>query len=346
MKKDVMIVTGAGQISMAIARRVGFGKKIVLGDKNMKNCETIARIMNDAGYDVKEVTLEVKAVAPKISGTLKKGKAGQAYNATLKAKGTTPITWSINGELPSGITFRDGVFSGTSAKYFKGSITVIASNDGGYDSKTFTLELKAEAPKITSKTLASGTQGRSYSASLTATGTPDITWSWRNYPSGLTLSEDSGIISGIPTVYGTFKIKVTAKNDVKSVNKTIKLVIAESSGNASVSYESEDTGDEEEYYGSVSDLPEGMIIAAELPEVSVDVSGQYDFAVTLSESAPVSAKLFWVANSEKPSDDDAIADFFDSDGQDINAVPANHEVIVSAWLNKNITYKPIIAVKE
>lgn len=32
--KDVMLVTGAGQISMAIARRVGYGKKIVLGDKN------------------------------------------------------------------------------------------------------------------------------------------------------------------------------------------------------------------------------------------------------------------------------------------------------------------------
>lgn len=36
--KEVMIVTGAGQISMAIARRIGYGKKIVLGDKNMDNC--------------------------------------------------------------------------------------------------------------------------------------------------------------------------------------------------------------------------------------------------------------------------------------------------------------------
>lgn len=52
MKKDVMMVTGAGQISMAIARRIGFGKKIVLGDKSMQNCEKIAKIMNDAGYDV------------------------------------------------------------------------------------------------------------------------------------------------------------------------------------------------------------------------------------------------------------------------------------------------------
>ena len=52
MNKEVMIVTGAGQISMAIARRVGFGKKIILGDKNFKNAETIAKIMTDAGFDV------------------------------------------------------------------------------------------------------------------------------------------------------------------------------------------------------------------------------------------------------------------------------------------------------
>ena len=50
MKKEVMIVTGAGQIGMAIARRTGFGKKIILGDKSLKNAETIAEIMNNAGY--------------------------------------------------------------------------------------------------------------------------------------------------------------------------------------------------------------------------------------------------------------------------------------------------------
>ena len=59
MKNDVMIVTGAGQISMAIARRVGFGKKIILGDKSMKNCETIAKIMNDAGYDVEPFEMDL-----------------------------------------------------------------------------------------------------------------------------------------------------------------------------------------------------------------------------------------------------------------------------------------------
>ena len=52
MKKEVMIVTGAGQIGMALARRTGFGKKIVLGDKSIENAEAIAEIMNNAGYDV------------------------------------------------------------------------------------------------------------------------------------------------------------------------------------------------------------------------------------------------------------------------------------------------------
>ena len=59
MKKDVMIVTGAGQISMAIARRVGYGKKIVLGDKNMDNCRAIAGIMTDAGFDVEPFEMDL-----------------------------------------------------------------------------------------------------------------------------------------------------------------------------------------------------------------------------------------------------------------------------------------------
>ena len=33
---DVVLLTGAGQIGMAIARRIGHGKKIIIGDKNME----------------------------------------------------------------------------------------------------------------------------------------------------------------------------------------------------------------------------------------------------------------------------------------------------------------------
>ena len=49
--KDVVILTGAGQIGMAIARRISMGKKLVIGDKNRTNGETITKIMNEAGFD-------------------------------------------------------------------------------------------------------------------------------------------------------------------------------------------------------------------------------------------------------------------------------------------------------
>ena len=35
MKQQVMLWAGAGQIGMAIARRMGYGKKILVGDKKL-----------------------------------------------------------------------------------------------------------------------------------------------------------------------------------------------------------------------------------------------------------------------------------------------------------------------
>ncbi|MEY8462435.1 SDR family oxidoreductase [Streptococcus merionis] len=57
MTKDVMLVTGAGQISMAIARRMGYGKKIVLGDRSLDNAKAVAKTLTEAGFDV--VTFEM-----------------------------------------------------------------------------------------------------------------------------------------------------------------------------------------------------------------------------------------------------------------------------------------------
>ena len=61
MKKEVMILTGAGQIGMAIARRMGYGMKIVIGDKNIKNAEAIADIMNKAGFDCVAVETDLSS---------------------------------------------------------------------------------------------------------------------------------------------------------------------------------------------------------------------------------------------------------------------------------------------
>ena len=63
MKKDVMILTRAGQIGMAIARRMGAGMKIVIGDKKPENAQAIAKIMKDAGFDVEAMEMDLSSRA-------------------------------------------------------------------------------------------------------------------------------------------------------------------------------------------------------------------------------------------------------------------------------------------
>lgn len=58
-----MILTGAGQIGMAIARRMGYGMKIVIGDKKPENAQIISRTMNDAGFDSVPVEMDLSSRA-------------------------------------------------------------------------------------------------------------------------------------------------------------------------------------------------------------------------------------------------------------------------------------------
>lgn len=59
--KNVMLLAGAGQIGMAIARRMGAGMKIIIGDKKPENAETIAKIMNEAGFDALPVGMDLSS---------------------------------------------------------------------------------------------------------------------------------------------------------------------------------------------------------------------------------------------------------------------------------------------
>jgi NAD(P)-dependent dehydrogenase (short-subunit alcohol dehydrogenase family) len=61
MKEKVMLWAGAGQIGMAIARRTGFGKKIIVGDKSKTNAEMTAKLMNEAGFDVVPVEMDLSS---------------------------------------------------------------------------------------------------------------------------------------------------------------------------------------------------------------------------------------------------------------------------------------------
>lgn len=87
--KDVILWTGAGQIGMAIARRVGYGKKIVVGDKNIENANAIAKIMNDAGFDVEWVECDISS-RESILNLIKKGQEYGEIAMLINSAGVSP----------------------------------------------------------------------------------------------------------------------------------------------------------------------------------------------------------------------------------------------------------------
>ncbi|EHJ52959.1 oxidoreductase, short chain dehydrogenase/reductase family protein [Streptococcus macacae NCTC 11558] len=61
--KEVILVVGAGQISLAIARRMGAGKKIILGDKSLENAQAIGLVLRQAGFDVEVMEMDLSSRA-------------------------------------------------------------------------------------------------------------------------------------------------------------------------------------------------------------------------------------------------------------------------------------------
>ena len=59
--KNVMLWAGAGQRGMAIARRMGAGMKIVVGDKKLQNAQAAAKIMNEAGFDAVPMEMDLSS---------------------------------------------------------------------------------------------------------------------------------------------------------------------------------------------------------------------------------------------------------------------------------------------
>ncbi len=94
MGNNVLLLAGAGQIGMAIARRVGYGMKVVIGDKKLENAEAIADIMNKAGYDTTALEMDLSAresIKHFIDEAKKFGDIGMLVNAA----GVSPSQASI-----------------------------------------------------------------------------------------------------------------------------------------------------------------------------------------------------------------------------------------------------------
>src|SRR5205823_7304133 len=85
------------------------------------------------------------------------------------------------------------------------------------------------APVITSASSASGTVGRSFSYRITAINSP-TSYGANGLPSGLSVDTATGVISGTPTVSGTFSVGLSATNDGGTGTGTLTLNIGAKKG--------------------------------------------------------------------------------------------------------------------
>lgn len=100
--KDVMILTGAGQIGMAIARRMGYGMKIVVGDKKIENAQTISKIMNEAGFDAVPVEMDLSSrdsIMNMIAEAKKYGEISMLVNAAGVSPSQAPVEAILKVDL-------------------------------------------------------------------------------------------------------------------------------------------------------------------------------------------------------------------------------------------------------
>lgn len=100
--QNVMLWAGAGQIGMAIARRMGTGMKIVAGDKRLENAQTAARTMNEAGFDVTAVEMDLssrESIRDLIAEGQKYGEIKMLVNAAGVSPSQAPIETILKVDL-------------------------------------------------------------------------------------------------------------------------------------------------------------------------------------------------------------------------------------------------------
>lgn len=89
-----MILTGAGQIGMAIARRMGYGKRIVVGDKKLDNAQGVCRTLVEAGFDAVPMEMDLssrESILQLIAEAQRMGEISMLVNAA----GVSPSQASI-----------------------------------------------------------------------------------------------------------------------------------------------------------------------------------------------------------------------------------------------------------
>ena len=86
---EVLVVIGAGSIGLAIARRVGTGKQILLADISQENCNAAAKQLSEAGFEVHTTIVDV-SLRTSVQALIKTATALGDITGLIHAAGVSP----------------------------------------------------------------------------------------------------------------------------------------------------------------------------------------------------------------------------------------------------------------
>lgn len=141
--KNVMLWAGAGQIGTAIARRMGTGMKIVVGDRKIENAQAAARTMNEAGFDVVPVEMDLSSRGS-IRHFLDEGQKYGPIQMLVNAAGVSPSQAPIEAILKVDLYGTAVLLEEVGRVIAEGGVGVTISSQSGWRMPALTAEQDAQ----------------------------------------------------------------------------------------------------------------------------------------------------------------------------------------------------------
>lgn len=139
MAKEVMIVVGAGQISLAIARRMGYGNQILLGDKSEGNAKAIGKVLEEAGFDVTTTVMDLSDRAS-IQAMVKRATSMGPVKYLVNGAGVSPSQTSIETILKVDLYGTAVLLEEVGKVIEEGGAGIVISSQSGFRMKQLTPE--------------------------------------------------------------------------------------------------------------------------------------------------------------------------------------------------------------
>lgn len=139
MTKEVLLVTGAGQIGLAIVRRMGYGKKIVIATRRPEKAKETLTTLNNAGFDAVVIEMDM-ASRESIVNAVKTAQEYGPIKMLVNAAGVSPSQATIEQILQVDLLGTAILLEEVRKVIAPGGVGVTISSQSGWRMKQLTPE--------------------------------------------------------------------------------------------------------------------------------------------------------------------------------------------------------------